>query len=466
MKTLRVLGLSVIAGAAAMTLGFAANAQQTGDSAQPAAADSAKPTITLDQVLQAVQKERRAVNQENKEREARFLRERNNQQAALTKVRSEVTAAEAESTRLEGVRNENDRTLEDLKAQLADKQGEFGELFGAARAAAGDLVKQLNGSLISAEFPGRQADLEATAQSETLPSIEQLEQLWFTMLQQATEQAKVVSFKAQVIGKNNQPVERTVTRIGPFVAFSDGKYLRFDNGQLKDLVRQPNSEATGAASRVEGYKGKGYVAGLIDPSLGQLLELVVEAPTLRERIDQGGSVGYTIIVIAIFGGLLAIYKWITLLMTSGAVRSQMRSKKASKGNPLGRVMLAYDANRSVDTETLQLKLDDAVLKELPRLESGLGLVKVIAAVAPLLGLLGTVVGMIQTFQAITLFGTGDPKLMAGGISKALVTTVEGLISAIPLLLLHSFAAGASRRVTQVLEEQSAGMIAEHAESRS
>jgi biopolymer transport protein ExbB len=126
-------------------------------------------------------------------------------------------------------------------------------------------------------------------------------------------------------------------------------------------------------------------------------------------------------------------------------------------------MLAYQQNKGSDIETLQLKLDDAVLKELPKLEGGLNLVKVLAAVAPLMGLLGTVIGMIVTFQAITLFGTGDPKLMAGGISQALVTTVQGLVAAIPLLLLHAFAAGASRRIAQVLEEQSAGFVAAAAE---
>jgi biopolymer transport protein ExbB len=184
---------------------------------------------------------------------------------------------------------------------------------------------------------------------------------------------------------------------------------------------------------------------------------------LRERVDQGGPVGYTIIVVSLIAMALGAYKWFSLTMTAGAVRSQVRRKKASKANPLGRVMLAYENTNSNDVETVALKLDDAILKEVPKLEGGLNLVKVVAAVAPLLGLLGTVIGMINTFQAITLFGTGDPQIMASGISTALVTTVLGLVFAIPLLLLHSFAAGASKRVTQILEEQAAGIIAEHAE---
>ena len=212
-------------------------------------------------------------------------------------------------------------------------------------------------------------------------------------------------------------------------------------------------------------EGQGFVRGVIDPSMGQLLGLLVQTPNLIERVDQGGVVGYTIIGAAILGVLVGTWKLFSLYMTQMAVSGQMRKKKASKGNPLGRVMMAYDANRDADVETVSLKLDDAILKEVPKLEGGLNLVKVLAAVAPLMGLLGTVIGMIQTFQAITLFGTGDPKLMAGGISVALMTTVLGLIAAIPLLLLHSFAASSSRRTSQILEEQAAGMIAEHAETR-
>ena len=86
-----------------------------------------------------------------------------------------------------------------------------------------------------------------------------------------------------------------------------------------------------------------------------------------------------------------------------------------------------------------------------------------ANTATLLGLLGTVTGMIATFQSITLFGTGDPKLMAGGISQALITTVLGLIAAIPLLLLHNFVATRSKDLVQILEERSAGMVASRAE---
>ena len=453
MKLFKLASLSLIAGVAAAGMDFSSGGFA-----------SANAQVTLDQVLAAVRQERSDVSAENREREQRFLAQRNQQQAELTRVRNQVAAAEAESTRLEGVMEENQARIAELDAELASKQGEFQELFGAARTAAADLRTQVDASIISAQFPGRGVTLQELAQTEQLPTEDQLRDLWEIMIQQMAEQGKTATFNTQIVRANGETAEATVTRIGPFVAFSNGRYLTFnDGGNLEFLAKQPPGAITSAASRVENASGDGFVRGAIDPTLGTLLDLQVASPTLRQRIDQGRFIGKVIIVAAIFGVLLGAYKWVTLTMTAGAVRGQVRRKKASKSNPLGRVMLAYENTNSNDVETVALKLDDAILKEVPKLEGGLNLIKVLAAVAPLLGLLGTVIGMINTFQAITLFGTGDPQIMASGISEALVTTVLGLIAAIPLLLLHAFAAGASKRVTQILEEQAAGIIAEHAE---
>ncbi|MEL6360388.1 MAG: MotA/TolQ/ExbB proton channel family protein [Pseudomonadota bacterium] len=456
MKLLKLAGLSVCAGIAAISMDVTGTAI------------AQENQLTLDQVLNAIRRERSEVSQENQEREARFQRERNNQQAELNRVRSQVNAAEAESTRLEGVMETNEAQIAALDEELADKQGAYQELFGAARSAAADLTAEVNRSQISAQLPGRGAELTEIAETDTLPTEAQLRYLWETMVEQIAEQGKTATFTADVAGSNGEYVSRQITRIGPFVSFSDGRYLTYnpDQGQLEFLARQPGGSVTGAARNVESASGDGFVRGVIDPSLGQLLGLIVETPSPIERLQQGRLVGYIIVGIAILGSLLGIYKWVTLTGVAGAVRSQVRRQKASKSNPLGRIMLAYEAAQSKDVETVALKLDDAILKEVPRLEGGLNLVKVLAAVAPLLGLLGTVIGMINTFQAITLFGAGDPQIMAGGISEALVTTVLGLIAAIPLLLLHAFASGAAKRVTQILEEQAAGIIAEHAQGRS
>jgi len=438
---------AIISSLAALTLGLTSAA-------------IAQENRTLDEVLQAMQQERQAVAESNAEREARFRSQQADQEAELRRIRQQVSDAEDEASRLENLRNELDRELEELRNQLNERQGEFGELFGVARAAAADMNEQLNNSLISTQLPGRGDELDDMAQSGSLPTIEELEGLWFTMLGEASEQGKVVEYQASVIGDDNQAASESVVRVGPFTAFGDEGYMVFNEGSLRYLARQPGGGALAAADRVSEHSGPGVVRGMIDPSLGSLLGLVIETPTVRERVDQGGWIGYSIIVVAILGILLAVYRWLVLTVTSFRVRSQMKSSTPSTSNPLGRIMVAYEEHKGEDLETLQLHLDEAVLKEIPPLERGLNLVKVLAAVAPLMGLLGTVIGMIVTFQAITLFGTGDPKLMAGGISQALITTVLGLIAAVPLLILHAFASGASRRLGQILEEQSVSFVAD------
>lgn len=458
MKLLKLAGLSVCAGIAAISADVA-----TSSFTSPATAQ-----VNLQSVLDAVRVERRKSAEENSRREAEFLAKRNEQRAELSRVKARKDAAKAETLRLEGLRDGNRATIADLSTKLDEANGEFRDLFGAARSAANDLNNTIETSLISAQFPGRGDALLKTAQSEKLPAIEELEYLWDTYMLEMVEQGKVATFDAPILDVKGNPSSATVTRIGPFVAFSNGEFLVYEKNDqgsvsLKKLTRQPTGNRKGLASNVENSSGGNHVRGIIDPSLGALLALTVEEPTLKERLDQGGPVGYTIVAMTVLGVAFGFFRLVMLILTNGAVRAQARSKKISKSNPLGRVMMAYEATDKADTDTVALRLDDAVLKEIPKLEGGLNFIKVLAAVAPLLGLLGTVIGMIQTFQAITLFGTGDPQIMAGGISAALVTTVLGLIGAIPLLFIHAFASGAAKGVTQTLEEKAAGIIAGHAE---
>ena len=199
------------------------------------------------------------------------------------------------------------------------------------------------------------------------------------------------------------------------------------------------------------------------PTGGTFLAALIDSPTLLERWEQGGVVGKIITAVGAIAFIIAIWRLIVLSLTSAKVSAQLKSGKANDNNPLGRVLKVHEDNPNMDSETLELKLSEAVLKELPNLEKSLNLLKIIAAVAPLLGLLGTVTGMIITFQAITIFGAGDPKAMAGGISGALVTTVLGLCVAIPTVLLHTIVSGRSKKIIHILEEQSTGLVAQHSE---
>ena len=280
-----------------------------------------------------------------------------------------------------------------------------------------------------------------------------------------TESGKIVRFNAPVVSaETGTKTEQEVVRVGAFNLVSNGKFVEYvqQTGSLAELSRQPTDRYLATASAVQDKKGE-LVEFAIDPTGGSILGLLVQAPNLQERVEQGGTVGYVILGVGLIGLLLALERFISLTIVGGKIKRQLKQPTPQANNPLGRVMQVKNDNPQADSETLELKLSEAILREVPKLARNLTFIKIISVVAPLLGLLGTVTGMINTFQAITLFGTGDPKLMAGGISQALVTTVLGLVVAIPTLLLYTVLNSRSRGLISILQEQSAGIIAERAE---
>jgi biopolymer transport protein ExbB len=426
------------------------------------------PAKTLGELLDLVRQGQVTGQETNKQREAAFLKDKANQKNELTKAQRMQAQEEERSERLETQFENNESKIANLQDILSKRLGSLRELFGVLQQVSGDTRGVFEGSIISAEFPGRGVWLGEFAaemgQSSKLASIEEIERLWFEMQRQMTESGRVSRFNAKIIKPNGDEVEQEVIRVGAFNVASDGRYLKFDIDKqvLVELPRQPAARFTRTTGELQDSTS-GFASFGMDPTRGQLLSLLIQAPTLEERINQGGNVGYVIITLGIIALLLSLERFITLNLVGSKVRSQMKDPKPNAGNPLGRILQVYEENKDVDTETLGLKLDEAILKETPALNARITFIKIISMVAPLLGLLGTVVGMILTFQAITLFGTGDPKTMAGGISQALMTTVLGLCVAIPTVLLHSIVQSRSSSVLHILQEQSAGLIAEQAE---
>ena len=358
----------------------------------------------------------------------------------------------------------NEKKLEVLEDELNVATGTLGEMFGVVKQVAGDMRGQFENSVISAQIPGRTAFATELAESKVLPNIPKLQKLWYELQREMTEMGKVTKFKSTVVGSDGEKSEQMITRVGAFNLVSGGKYLSYQpsTGQVMELSRQPSTKFTGTIDDLE-VATAGYTAFAVDPSRGSLLSMLIRAPSFWERIKQGGLVGFVIIALLFLGIAMVIERVMTLRKEGEKITAQMSSDTIDTDNPLGQIMQCYADNKSGDLETLELKMDEAIIKSTPPLEKRIGTIKILAAVAPLLGLLGTVTGMIATFQSITLFGTGDPKLMAGGISQALITTVLGLVCAIPLLLLHNYVNGQSKSLVQILEEQSAGMIAAKAE---
>jgi len=434
------------------------------------AAEEDIPAKSLAELLDLV-KEGKVVNKrENEQREREFQANKANQQSEVNKARRMQREEEAEAERLEGIFEKNEQDIAAKQEILAKRLGSLRELFGVLQQVSGDTQGVFEGSIVSAQLPGRGDWLGEFAQSmgksSKLATIEEIERLWFELQREMTESAKVTRFNATVVKVNGDEVEQEVIRVGSFNLISGGQYVTYDinTGDIKELARQPAARFVSSAADLQGAGG-GFTPFGLDPTRGQLLALQVQVPTLEERVQQGGTPGYVIITLGIIALLLSLERFITLTLIGGKVKRQAANTgTADASNPLGRVLQVFHDNKDVDSETLQLKLDEAILKEQPSINARIAFIKIISMVAPLLGLLGTVIGMIVTFQAITLFGTGDPKTMAGGISQALITTVLGLTVAIPTVLLHSIVDSRAKGILHILTEQSAGLIAEHAEA--
>jgi biopolymer transport protein ExbB len=462
--------------------------------AAPAAAEASPPVqlevnkaTSLDELLRLVEQRRVVEAREHTQREQEFRQQKDAQARLLSQARATRTREEQRSERLETRFGENEIRIGQLQEQLNNRLGSLRELFGVLQQVAGDTRGLFEGSIISAQFPNRGQWLgELAAKMGTaskLATIEEMEQLWFELQREMTESGKVTRFPATVNLISGEKRDMEVVRVGAFNIVGERQYLNFqpEVGALTQLPRQPAARYTSTVRDLLDARPGEVVAFAIDPTRGSLLSLLIQAAGFTEQMGtpfggiakgqcwlpfcdgQGGTVGAVIILAGIIGVLLAIERLITLTNVSRKVSAQRKSSAPDEGNPLGRVLKVYDSNKSVDVETLELKLSEAILGEIPKLTRNIPLIQVISVVAPLLGLLGTVIGMILTFQAITLFGTGDPKTMAGGISTALVTTVEGLVVAIPTVLLHAIVNQRSKAIIQVLEEQSAGIIATHAE---
>ncbi len=427
----------------------------------PVLVNAAEP-LNPDQLLERIRSERAAEASAMQAREQAFVRDRGEQARLLAQAKAAMAEQKDEAARLKAEFDRQEALLAEQEKLLAQRVGHLGELFGVVRQSAGDIAGQWQDSLLNAQYPERLAQLRGLAESRTLPSAEDLDAFWMTLLEDLAASGRVEQVSLPVVGADGQRSEQPVLRVGTFSAFGQDDFLRYDAdaGQLLAPARQPSG-----MGEVEDYLRSDEALGVlpIDPSRGTLLAQLQREPDFWARLQQGGLVGWVIVALGVLGLCLAGWRMVYLSGVGRKVASQMRElERPRDDNPLGRIIGVLGPKPQLaDLETLELKLDEAILQETPPLERGQPLLKLLTAVAPLLGLLGTVTGMIVTFQAITQSGGGDSRLMADGISQALVTTVMGLVVAIPLLFLHALLASRSKALIQLLEQQSAGLIALH-----
>ncbi len=425
---------------------------------------------SLDELLEQTRTARTVKARENAEREKEFLANRELQAGLLAEAKRKRDEAEARSKALSATFDANETKLAELSDRMDQRVGNLGELFGVVRQVAGDGSTILYNSLLSAQFPGRDAFFADLGKAKELPSIDKLEQLWFEIQREMTESGRVVRFPTEIIDADGEPREAEVVRVGSFIAVSEGRYLNYlpSVSKLGVLARQPGGELQTHAQALS-EATSGHVRAVVDPSRGVLLSMIVQRPDVMERIEKGEAVGYVIILVGGIAVVLAIYQALYLLYTRMAVSRQLKQlDRLSDDNPLGRVLASVKTdpeNVEADAEVVELRVSEAVLREVPKLERFQPFLRLAVAAGPLLGLVGTVIGMIITFQSITESGSSDPRLMANGIGQAMIATVLGLGIAVPLLFMNAGLATLSRGLVQILDQQSTGLLAEILEKK-
>ncbi len=417
-------------------------------------------SLNLEGLLKSVKEKSVQELNAEKQRLQEFINNKNQQATLLKEIKIELLSAEQKTAKLKETIDKNEFLLEEKENKLKTKAANLGEMFGSVRQTSADFLTNFQNSLTASQDIDKEEIFLKFANSKKLPNTQELTTFWHTMLDEIIKSGNISKYNAQIISNSGEKATKKITRIGQFAAVSNGKYLTYskDMKALIELAIQPNSTVLDEAKTFE--KSKKVANITIDPTGGALFEMIENNPTIIDRVHQGGIVGYIILVLGGLGLLFTLYKIVILNITSIKIKSQIKNLNNPRtDNSLGKIADIFYKNVNDSINDLEIKIGETILKETNRIKKGQSFVKLLAAVTPLLGLLGTVTGMIATFQAITLFGTGDPKLMAGGISTALITTVLGLITAIPLLFAYTYISSKSEELVSILEEQSIGLLA-------
>ncbi len=417
-------------------------------------------TLASDTLVQKATQENQQQQSHNTAREAGFNKTEQQLLTLKNELAAERAALQAEADALSATFSENEAELAQLEEQLRLETGSLGELFGVVRQNAKELESELKHSVTGADNNTYQKDIEAIVAASSLPTLPQLRSMWRSMEEHVKASGEVAKVSFTLLDGEGREQQVTGIRLGAMALLDESGYVKW-NGQRGDAVhylRQPENAPAASA-----FMSGNVDSVVIDPSRGILLEQLANSPTLQDRLNAGGVVGKIILGLLAIGLIIALVRGVSLMMARQKITQQLKNPAHPAENPLGRVLAVYQQDKHRSVEALELRLLEAVVDEQTHLEKGLSMLKLLAALAPMLGLLGTVTGMIETFQVITQFGNGDPKVMADGISMALVTTVLGLVAAMPLLLAHNILSTQAESIRNILEKQGIGLVAEQAE---
>ncbi|MFO4746912.1 MotA/TolQ/ExbB proton channel family protein [Vibrio cholerae] len=414
-------------------------------------------------LVQQATQEKAQQQQHNQQREAGFVQTAQELQAAKAELLAERNRLQKEADQLSSQFSDNENTLARLEETLRLETGSLGEMFGVVRQNAKELQSELDQSVTGVELRAHQQSIDDVVAAKTLPSMAQLRGLWQAMSEEIRASGQVQTTEIQWLNGQGETLTVPALRLGSLGLISEQGYVKWDNARQQALSYQQLPSDFPTFSHIRTLVDGDVVTMKVDPSRGVLLEQLALTPTLSQRLQAGGVIGNVILVLLGVGLIIALYRGAILATLRQKIKAQLKNPEQPGNNPLGRILAVYNKEQQRSVEALELRLLEAVVDEQNHLETGLSMLKLLAALAPMLGLLGTVTGMIETFQVITQFGNGDPKVMAGGISMALVTTVEGLIAAIPLLLAYNILSAQAEAIRNILEKQGIGLVAQQAE---
>ncbi|MBN1904048.1 MAG: MotA/TolQ/ExbB proton channel family protein [Deltaproteobacteria bacterium] len=376
-----------------------------------------------------------------------------------------------------------EKTLLDLQSagkaqslQNSDDRLDMREYMGVVLEAARDLEAIIKQSHFSAFEPDLLNKLSPALDSSRLPGMAELEIISNLYMAEIKRSGEVDIRTGTFINREGNISGADILTVGPFcAAFSNSKgsnYLQYnpENGLFYEL--------SGAMPWLTGRNIKNYISGRcedisVDLSKGAALKQLIHSTSFFDKFFKGGPIVWPILLIGLLAMIIAIERIIFLnrvhantdrlmskvnyLAAQGNWQECENILKEEKGKPVYNVLRAGLEAADENRETLESVLQEAILKELPRLERYVPALNILGAVAPLLGLLGTVTGMIGTFDSITLYGSGDPRMMSGGISEALITTMLGLEVAIPVMLVHTFLRRRVEHIVGDMEEKAVAL---------
>lgn len=417
-------------------------------------------------LISTAKQEAKTQQQHNVARESSFKQTELQLAQLKKKLAQQKQQLQAENDKLSADFSRNEAELAKLEEQLRLETGSLGEVFGVVRQNAKELQSELNVSVTAADAQSHAAVVNDIVAAMKLPSLSQLTGLWAAFSEQITASRQITLTSVEYIDGEGKSQSKDVLRLGSFALVGEQGYLDWDGSKhiATAYIKQPESGPT--KTNLDGLLNGDSTTVVVDPSRGVMLQQLALTPSLMDRLQAGGAVGKVILGLLVIGLLISLVRGVSLSVARQKIRQQLKNPLTPTDNPLGRVLSVYSKGKHQSVEALELRLLEAVVDEQASLEKGLSMLKLLAALAPMLGLLGTVTGMIETFQVITQFGNGDPKVMAGGISMALVTTVLGLIAAMPLLLAHNILSAQAETIRNILEKQGIAMVAEQAEKEN